>query len=485
MLGLVGRMKTTRLACAAYLSIAAVVAQDVLTMSDLEIMGGIDQSDSFFSDLHPCPTTCKDTPSSNWTVYTSMDRLALCDEPMLFDFSISNPVADPNTITKLRVCTTSSGNAETTTNAEFNGTSAEEPVEFTKRADDCEPSIVQSNATIQLAWGGEGDQGDNKALLTGLDSLKKFFEKGFECSSSPFMFSYTKGIIAGVYSGPYFGRATVSNVIKEVSSNLGSAAGASNLVAQICNKGRTSDHIFGVAISTSQNITNVQNAVKSWAEAKCVGDLDYSSEIKDVKTFESPLGLVLNGTLTNGTSTGNTTQQARDLHARADCRIIRVVSGDSCGSLASKCGISSADFTKYNTKTNLCSTLAVGQPVCCSSGTLPDIRPKPNSDGTCATYKVNSGDTCSALAASNGLTQDEIEEFNEGQTWGWMGCKQLMADVNICLSKGNPPLPYPIANAVCGPTKPGTVLVPDQVLDSYNPCPLNACCNKWGQCGIT
>lgn len=171
---------------------------------------------------------------------------------------------------------------------------------------------------------------------------------------------------------------------------------------------------------------------------------------------------------------------------RGDCTTQTVVSGDGCGTLASKCGISASDFTKYNPDPNLCSTLAVGQRVCCSEGTLPDIKPKPNSDGSCASYVVQSGDTCSAIAASNGLTADDLANFNDGTTWGWSGCDELGAQLKICLSSGNPPMPQTIDNAVCGPLKPGSEPPSgDQTLADLNPCPLNSCCTRWGQCGIT
>jgi GH18 family chitinase len=58
----------------------------------------------------------------------------------------------------------------------------------------------------------------------------------------------------------------------------------------------------------------------------------------------------------------------------------------------------------------------------------------------------------------------------------------------MCLSKGTPPFPAPIANAICGPQKPGTKEPDDMIPEEWaqlNPCPLNACCNLWGQCGIT
>jgi len=134
-------------------------------------------------------------------------------------------------------------------------------------------------------------------------------------------------------------------------------------------------------------------------------------------------------------------RRADHLYKRDDCKTISVESGDGCGSLATKCGISPQDFTRYNPDPSLCSTLAPGQRVCCSAGSLPDITPKPNSDGTCATYTVNTGDTCSAIAGLNGLTTNNLSNFNDKTTWGWAGCDNLGVNLTICLSTGNPPMP--------------------------------------------
>lgn len=47
-------------------------------------------------------------------------------------------------------------------------------------------------------------------------------------------------------------------------------------------------------------------------------------------------------------------------------------------------------------------------------------------------------------------------------------------------------MPAPVANAICGPQVPGTVTAPAGTnLSTFNQCPLNACCDKWGQCGTT
>ncbi|KAJ7162829.1 glycoside hydrolase superfamily [Mycena filopes] len=47
-------------------------------------------------------------------------------------------------------------------------------------------------------------------------------------------------------------------------------------------------------------------------------------------------------------------------------------------------------------------------------------------------------------------------------------------------------MPAPVKGAVCGPQVPGTPnATAGTDLTTLNPCPLNACCNVWGQCGTT
>ncbi|XP_014561985.1 glycoside hydrolase family 18 protein [Bipolaris victoriae FI3] len=150
------------------------------------------------------------------------------------------------------------------------------------------------------------------------------------------------------------------------------------------------------------------------------------------------------------------------------CKTIDVVSGDSCGSLASKCGISSADFMKANTKTDLCSKLIEGQKVCCSNGKYPDIKPRKDANGNCAVYTTKKDDYCSKIAVSRDITVAELENFK------------------MCISEGSPPMPANVPNAVCGPTMNGTTQPPAGTdLATLNPCLLNVCCNIWGQCGMT
>ncbi|KAL6873022.1 glycoside hydrolase family 18 protein [Trichoderma novae-zelandiae] len=229
---------------------------------------------------------------------------------------------------------------------------------------------------------------------------------------------------------------------------------------------------------TGNDLAAVQSCVRSWSRAECA-PTDDSTGI----TTLTDLSVRTRVTLPERSLARHSHSH---LHPRSQCKAIKVVSGDSCASLASKCGISGVNFVKYNSyDKKLCSKLAVGKPVCCSPGQLPDLRPRPKPNGQCATYTVKNSDTCADIAASNGLETADLVELNK-RTWGWNGCKSILVGQLICLSKGRPPLPGPVPNAVCGPSKPGTKGPPAGVdLATLNPCPLKACCNIWGSCGTT
>ncbi|CAG8898521.1 unnamed protein product [Penicillium egyptiacum] len=251
-------------------------------------------------------------------------------------------------------------------------------------------------------------------------------------------------------------------------------------IVQICDAKSQEARTIGLFIASSvDKLRDAQLALRTWASGNCVNlatsktsKISLSALEASKKSKRSSVMSLFSNTLTT----------------RGDCRAIQVSSGDSCGALASRCGISANDFTKYNSQKGLCSSLRPKQYVCCSSGSLPDMRPKPQADGTCATYTIQDNDNCNDIAAQFSLTKKDIEDFNKA-TWGWAGCSRLNRDQVICASKGNTPMPAEYSSAVCGPQKPGTKKPEGQFtgfnLTKLNPCPLKACCSGWGFCGTT
>jgi hypothetical protein len=132
------------------------------------------------------------------------------------------------------------------------------------------------------------------------------------------------------------------------------------------------------------------------------------------------------------------------------CKYIQANPDDGCWSLATRCGITQDKLTEYNSATNFCNNVQVGDYVCCSEGSLPDFSPKKNSDGSCKSYTIQKDDTCTSIESSNLMKKGTLGDYN-GDTWGWAGCGNMQRGQNICLSDGTPPFPSEMEGAVCGP----------------------------------
>jgi len=471
---------------------------------DPEVMEGVDDPTTYYSDLHACPRSCSDLLPSGWDVYSDFDRLDRCKQSMLFDFALNVPVADPTTPTRLRVCALGNGRGNSTKVDPLRKRSEQETEEEASAKKVCQAvktaaAASERGTTLELAHGGVGAGANTAdavaAARTALSDLVAYFDSGRAPCTETTMFSYQKGAIAGVYIGQSFGGATLSTVAKELLKQIESS-GAPTQALQLCGKNRNAHHVLGLVVDTANNITAVQNAVRGWHDAECLAEYESKTEIQNVPIWEDKVGLDPSLDFSgNGTANGtaNATLARRwhhrlhgSLDTRADdCRVEKAIPQDGCWQVAQRCGITVDEIIKYNAK-GACDAVTEGKRFCCSPGTLPDIRPKPQ-DGKCFKYLTQKGDNCGKIAAAHGIDKwEDIDKYNNKTTWGWWGCGRVMPDTYICLSEGKPPMPFPIPNAVCGPTKPdSTEPSGHHTLLEVSPCPLNACCNIWGQCGIS
>jgi GH18 family chitinase len=249
--------------------------------------------------------------------------------------------------------------------------------------------------------------------------------------------------------------------------------------AQICSSFGPS--MLGIVADASGDLGRVQKSIAMVSNATCLGG-DGTSFLNgtDIKMLPATDVVVA--------PQGDKPDQHRrstQLQQRATCKYTQVKTGDGCWALADRCGISQDDLIKFNGQPNFCAAMLPNQYVCCGPGTLPDFSPQPNKDGSCSSYTVAANDYCASIATAHSMTVDGIEAVNK-QSWAWAGCGRLLVGQVMCLSDGTPPMPAAVANAVCGPQVPGTKPPPAGVhVADLNPCPLNACCNVWGQCGIT
>ncbi|KAI1804250.1 carbohydrate-binding module family 24 protein [Daldinia bambusicola] len=452
----------------------------------------ISNSETYYPDQHNCPLPCADYSNiHSWTPYFSVDRLQRCEEPMLLQFSISQLLDDPSSTVLIRSCTLGPVSAVSNITAQSaTGTQIENPkkdIELLDASLDiasaCTVTGTEIRSNLKLLSSRKNSKEDPNEALSLLEGMQDFFDHGDNCDEN-FLFAYYKQTVAGVYTGPGLTKPTVGSVLKTLAAHLRSGSSIPDrVVAQLCDKERHTEKIFGISIDTTGDLPAVQKTVLNWSEGNCAEDKGSGAvlDLLDVSVFDIAEESMVND---------NGILGRRNLfEKRAVCRHIKVVSGDSCASLVKKCGITAAEFTKYNPKANLCATLMPGDYVCCSAGDPykepKPTPPKPGKDGICATHLIANGDTCAALAKKYGLTVANIEKFNQGKTWAWTACKDMLLGYNMCLSDGLAPLPPPQQGTECGPLVPGTKRPTNKSISlaDLNPCPLKACCSNWGFCG--
>jgi chitinase len=445
-----------------------------------------------------CPELCYSAgpEPANWQQYHNVEDLSDCNQDLIFDFNVQGLLNNHEIHKTFRACAFASkeisipplnwtrsaypkgANAVVSRQA-YNGSSSNdldcgamtEPVTVT-------PSIGQLGI-IQSSL-------DADEVASAASHLSAYLNNGASCDTT-ILFAKSGDSIVGLYSGADIENSGAASIIQDFHHHVGRGSPA----LQICDTSIDTDRTFGLFASRLDKLFQVQEAVRNWTNSFCLESLENSRPLEATQLNIFPSAKKISpGKFNSTTNVNNTSLNTTSLVRRDDCKPIQVVSGDDCGKLATRCGVSGNDFEQYNSGVpNLCSSLKAKEWLCCSPGTLnpPYLGPNPNPDGSCFTYTVQPKDGCFAIADAHQITQDDIENFNKN-TWGWGSCDPtaLQAGQVICLSKGSPPMPAPVPNTQCGPQVPGTQKPSDMTtLPDLNTCPLNACCDVWGFCGTT
>ncbi|CAN9326084.1 unnamed protein product [Alternaria alternata] len=403
------------------------------------------------SPINPCPVRCSKSglDALKWTYLHGVVALNRCKKPLLFSTMLDIPVNSPDKHITIRACTDSEDDTKQAPDYD--------PVPFTfgtpkKRSERLQSPGCPSNmapksnqtSVYYHEWHTNPAEMDSTAsdedAAAALRTLKSYITKTGDCRHIT-MFAKVGSATVGAFVGHAVDREAFSPVVERLISAIqSSGSGETNrFTVQNYKETHSSSLGFGIVADLQNNITAAQEAVSSWSQGRSPSGADTTSGWSD---FDIKYWLV-----------------------------------------KKRCGISLTKFYKFNPGEDFCNKLKPKQFVCCSAGDLPDFRPKKNADGSCFSYDIKDGDGCWALADANYLTTKGIEDLNKN-TWGFAGCDNLQPGQKICLSDGEPPMPNPIENAVCGPQKPNGEVRGNKKLADMNPCPLNVCCNVWGQCGM-
>lgn len=411
-----------------------------------------------------CPSQCSGPGISenSWDVILSLDELKKCDKPLLFDTNIRFPLDAPGRQTYIRACVASSdfGHAGTPCVQAKNRTS--------------------SKVDIQVGWTNGNTKASLEDLISAAEDLERSASRDVSCGQTV-LFAKTGDAVLGLFVGSEIDSVSVGPIFQEFIEFMNDRTGIpSDMAIQICDPDgdRSVTHTLGIMASASGSIEDVHAALGRWADAKCVTGFSETGVLNG-KNIQLLPGADL--TLKELRISGSDTFRV----AQAECKYIQVESGNTCTVLAKRCGISTSKLIEFNGgKKTWCNRLMPKQPVCCSAGDVPDLRPSPNKDGTCAYHIIRAGDLCQTVQETYYLDSGDLEDFNIGKTWGWAGCGKIQPGQKICISDGRPPMPVWVRDAECGPQVVGTKQpTGDTEIADLNQCPLNVCCNIWGHCG--
>jgi hypothetical protein len=344
----------------------------------------LSQFDRIELQKQPCPRACDTARNeTEWFVYHSVNELSVCDEPLLLSFNIYTKIDDKNTHTTIRACTL--GDEESTVNYLANTSYVSPDAADVDEEEGSRRILTRSQRRNEGSLCGKG-QNTTKSTLTyhvkewqdqkpslsgepGTDLLQaaKVLKKTLSQDDSPLCgekiaFVYYHGAVIGVFAGSQGDLVqTTAAMLDEVMESI-KKDGSSKYrrVFEMCEGFCTAADIFGIVTSASSDLGAVQEVVKSWNDGNLLSANDKSKS----NALKAPIW-------TFKPEDSSASDSRRSLSVRADCRSIRVVSGDNCDSLASRCGLGTLALKSFNK--GICDrTLYAGEPVCCSSGTLPN-----------------------------------------------------------------------------------------------------------------
>lgn len=330
-------------------------------------------------------------------------------------------------------------------------------IELNKRDSGCSDGASELVVNFEMGyWYSGWNSGLENEVISAAQGFADWANNNPQQTSHSYFGS--SGVVGFIWLGPMVQNSgAVSKFIDQFINNVQTSGIPNTKYVQYCETGDPAKTV-GIIFDTTNGVNTIDDAVKTWSKGQCwntnTGTVEWNDETLCYLSYADR-------------KSGNPEASC------GTCNYIKVTSGMD---LESATGVTGDAIEMYNPNIDF-SNLAVGTPVCYSIGNPPDLRVNANSNGTCYAYYVQSGDTCSSIAANYfPLSTNDIENYNTN-TYGWKGCSDLQENSVICVSDGDAPKPVPVENAECGPLAPG---------DKFNTsCPLNACCDDFGFCGLT
>jgi chitinase len=284
-----------------------------------------------------CPASCSNTGSnpSDWTVYHHVSRLAQCNETMLLDFAIYNPLDNSSSHATIRSCTASFD----TSNASDSAGSDKSCISMGNQ--------TQVQESLQMAWLDSSTPGLTIDVIAAVQQMQSYLVQQDASCNDTIAFAYSGQATVGLFAGSRIQgqQGILTSLLQEFSAQVESNGISDSLLVQLCSgNGRSSRYALGLVANANGDIAFVQNAVKTWSSGECITTYDGQATWQNITFLGPSASSTLNRTSTN--STLAVTHVQRALGPRATCTTVEAATGDSCE--YSNFGNSFSQFHSYN-----------------------------------------------------------------------------------------------------------------------------------------
>jgi chitinase len=237
--------------------------------------------------------------SYGWPVYHSVDLLGWCDQPMLLDFVLFNPLDDEKTHVGIAACAAdlstavSASNSSTTTglclpDTNFNNTE-------------------QVTAQLQLVSSSATQSGTADNVVEALGQLQAFASQQSAGCNGTIQFALSGEVVVGIYVGSGLsGQGVLSTVLEQLVDYVQDEGFSDSLLVQLCDaSGRSARYALGVVAVTGSNLASAQTAVQTWKNSSCVSTTsDQVAQVWQNITFAVPSSLSASSSNSSNSTSG-------------------------------------------------------------------------------------------------------------------------------------------------------------------------------------
>ncbi|POR36398.1 PI-PLC X-box domain-containing protein [Tolypocladium paradoxum] len=268
-----------------------------------------------------CPQSCGSDPSQ-WTQYHRLEDLGQCDKPVVFDLNLQDHVSNPNTPITIRACSSGSGKGSSSPVVKGRYAGSNSITHNCGAKTKLVKSTVQTGGSTTRISSSSVIKNDISSAASQLDA---YLQSQASCGSTV-MFSKAGIAVVGLYAGADLHKASLSALVQKFQAQ----AQNGNFMLQFCETNSTEDITVGIFGGGFSDLSEVQDAVKTWTNDGCIGAQGSLSDSFNIDLLVSSTG-------SKKRSESNGWHRKQALNKRSGHRDVQFASGDTRGSLAT-CG---------------------------------------------------------------------------------------------------------------------------------------------------